>query len=185
MGPYKTTEEMLEANKKSKEPVDFGDNTVFPTVYAGRYFIAGKIEYPEYNAGTFYIFSCSDKGIIERMPVGNLHNLDRAEEMAGWLSKPGPWKYVSAIIVANKKAGNNFFDEKTMRVWQSRIYEVYGGRFLVTSEKERYSTRGRGYAVRSVNNDGTNISKLEDWYDSLPEARRVAKLLTKEISPCS
>jgi len=181
MGTYATIKEMVKKIKETQKQIDIDlSGYTHSEIYAGRYFIAGTDINSENGTGNFLIYSCSDKGKVERMPVGKFYHLQYAEEMAKWISEPGPWKYISQIIRANMEAGYYFFSEKTIKAFHSKIYEeVYGGRFIITSEKN--GSNPRGYAVRSVSDDGTNINKLEEWYDSIDQARRVARLITKEI----
>lgn len=76
----------------------------------------------------------------------------------------GPWHSAEPpygdLVLANRDAGNYWFELDTMRFFRTRICDygmVHGGRFFVTSEKNEgmgYSYP-RLYTVRVGNDDGT------------------------------
>lgn len=182
MGPYSTIEEIWLENARSENPVDFADMTVFPEIYAGRYFIAKNDAQREYH-----IYACTDTGAIEQMPIGKMYYLEEtAQERAGYLSKPGPWKSIEEIRLANRKAGRHFFDADTLQFFSSSIYgEIYGGRFFITSEQDSNShyTYPRKWSIRAASNNGASIDTIGEFqaYDTLEEAQQAVRFLTQEI----
>lgn len=61
---------------------------------------------------------------------------------------------IDEIRQTNRDAGQHFFDESTIRFFNSRIHDgVYEGRYFITSEKG--PTNVRYYSVRRANEDGT------------------------------
>ena len=96
---------------------------------------------------------------------------------------------IAAIRAANAALGHYFFDADTLRFFGSRISEdVYGGRYFVTSERDRpVSSRfpaawngERRYTVREAAPDGS-ISTVGTFggYRTLAAAKRAAQALAK------
>jgi hypothetical protein len=85
------------------------------------------------------------------------------------------------VELANRQAGQHFFDADTLRFFRSRIgTELYGGRYFVTSEQFNGDAK-RLYTVREVM-DGAKIKTIGEFqqYSTGAAARRAAMKLAKE-----
>lgn len=66
----------------------------------------------------------------------------------------GPYETVEEIAEANAAAGKHFFEESTMRFFNSRVLDgVYGGHYFVTSEKDDFGGE-RAYTIRYADDEG-------------------------------
>jgi hypothetical protein len=70
-----------------------------------------------------------------------------------------PFRDMNEVRAANKRIGHHYFDRETLRWWLSRIGdELYGGRYFVTSERDRLGhvwDGRRRYSVREALPDGS------------------------------
>lgn len=72
---------------------------------------------------------------------------------------------MAEVIRANSELGHHYFDKSTLNFFGSRIHgTLYGGRFFVTSERDRvYTTEAawsgeRRFTVRMAQPDGSIIT---------------------------
>lgn len=90
---------------------------------------------------------------------------------------------MNEIEEANRRLGNHWFDEDTLRFFGCRVGRtVYGGRYFVSSEQDSYGAWNyqRRYTVRMATADGHIITVGEfGQYDTRAEAvtevRRIIK----------
>ena len=91
------------------------------------------------------------------------------------------YKYISQIEYANKAIGHYFFDNGTMRSFNSRVHsQVYGGCIFVTSEKNsswRFEY-DRAYTIRMITETGSirTIGEFQE-HDTRYSAHSYAKYL--------
>lgn len=81
----------------------------------------------------------------------------------------------------------HFFDEATMRAFRTKVYEIYGGRFLVISNRANWAGATREYRVvwlyqqpPTCNNKShihKSVGTLETRFPSLNAARKMAREL--------
>lgn len=88
---------------------------------------------------------------------------------------------IDQIKEANARRGHHFFEPATMRFFRSRIasYEIFGGRYFVTSEQFENSNHKRSprrYTIRRVKDDGS-IDTVGDFqaYPTVIAAKRAAQ----------
>lgn len=83
---------------------------------------------------------------------------------------------IDEIIAANKANGGHFFDEDTMRFFDSRVYDRTYGTFFVTSEKGPHGPRA--YTVRQAMPDGSvdTVGKFMGYETRADAEREAARL---------
>jgi hypothetical protein len=90
---------------------------------------------------------------------------------------------ISDIQRMNRRTGHHFFDEETMRFFDSIVYQgVYGGRFFVTSEEG--PNKIRRWSVRRARPDGSILTvgdfqghtSHDDAIEAAEEAAKTARL---------
>lgn len=92
------------------------------------------------------------------------------------------FRTIGEVIVANKAAGENWFEPKTMSWFSSRLEtDLINGRYFVTSEQD--NTGGawdgqRRYTIRRANDDGS-IDTVGEFgqYASTARATQAARTL--------
>lgn len=84
---------------------------------------------------------------------------------------------INDIKERNMTVGHHFFDDATMRFFESKVYDKVFGTHFVTSE--RGPTGLRRYSVRQFNWDTGAVETVGDFqqYDSLSDAYREAERL--------
>lgn len=92
------------------------------------------------------------------------------------------YKNIEEIISEAKSAGSHFFDESSMRWFNSRINRtIYGGCYFITSEKDNMRPETpRQWSIR-IYKGGLDIDTVGKFceFDSLREAVKAVKKLLK------
>ena len=81
---------------------------------------------------------------------------------------------INEIRYEAQRAGSHFFDADSMRFFGSRILPtVYGGRYFVTSEQDRYGNGAKAYTVRVCRENG-HIDTVGEFQAYATRAQAVA-----------
>lgn len=82
---------------------------------------------------------------------------------------------ISKIIERNKEVGHHFFDESSMRFFDSKVYDKVFGDYFVTSEQAPAGLRR--YSVRRIDWASGNITTVGEFqeYETLRDAYRAAE----------
>lgn len=83
---------------------------------------------------------------------------------------------IDLIKQLNRDSGRHFFDESTMRWFDSKVYGKVFGDYFVTSERSPWAG-SRRYSVRRVNRNTGEVSTVGEFqqFFTLQEAYRAAK----------
>jgi len=104
------------------------------------------------------------------------------------ITYPSPFRTVDDVIVANKRAGQHFFDSATMRFFRSRVGgALYAGRFFITSERNDMGDYPRLYTVRVAHDDGTigemgEFQQYASWSGATKACERYARQLVGHVT---
>lgn len=99
--------------------------------------------------------------------------------MTDWLS-PNPFRSMTQVKEAQRRAGFHFFERDTMSFFRSRVESpLIGGRLFVTSEQfvdSRGNKADRRYTIREVQEDASidTVGKFQE-YDTKRQAIAAAK----------
>ena len=87
---------------------------------------------------------------------------------------------IDDIKKRHQEVGGHFFDDKTMRFFDSRISSKTFGNYFVTSECGPSGLRR--YTVRRIDWDNGNITTASHFneYDTLSEAQQAARRMANE-----
>lgn len=77
-------------------------------------------------------------------------------------------KTMDDVIMANRKAGQHWFDEDTLRFFQSRFGKLYGDRYFISSEKS--PNNPRRWSVRKVDWKTGDIGTVGEFQQFPTEA---------------
>lgn len=115
---------------------------------------------------------------------------------SGWgefeVTIPGPWDTTGDMELANKQAGQYYFDANTKRAFRSRIYPgVFYGRFFIDST-QFVSSRGdkapRRYKIRAMLDNAHTSSVIAPdksgnvWYEDFPSLDSARRALERLVN---
>jgi hypothetical protein len=92
-------------------------------------------------------------------------------------------------FIRDARRYGHFFDENTMRSFNTKTYDLVGERFLVTSDKGDYGPRSYRVAwicqdkptCDNANHISKSVQTTETWFRSLAQARKFAVELAELI----